>query len=298
MKELIRKWKLPVLMLGPFLILVFLFFFLPVILTAIMAFTGMNSAMRWEFIGWENFRRLFSDPNLGLILKNTAVYIGFTLLINVFFGLALALMTAYFIKNETAGLFFRTIWMLPRISPPVVYSLLWIWFFDPSDYGLLNGIRSFFGLDPVNLIGNHPMAIIILANGFIGASFGMIIFSSAIQSIPKERFYAASVDGAGHGSVIRDIILPAIRWPFMFITIWQLLSLLTSYEYILLITNGGPLNRSEVLALYSYHEAFQNFQFGYGSAVSLIIVVIALVLTLILWRFFRMKELMGTSKIE
>ena len=296
MKEIAKKWKLPAIMLGPFLILIVLFFFLPVILTGILAFTKMDSSMQWEFSGLLNFYKLFADPAVMKILRNTFFYVFFTLMINVFFSLTLAIITSYFIKSERYGLICRTIWMLPRMTPPVIYALLWIWFFDPSEYGLLNGIRSLFDLPPINLIGTQPMLIIILANGLIGASFGMIIFSSAIKSIPQDLFYAANVDGASHWSIIKDIIMPAIRWPFMFVTMWQLLSLLTSCEYILLITNGGPLNESEVLALYSYHKAFQNFEFGYGAAISLILVVIAPICTFILWRLFRVKDMMGISQ--
>lgn len=298
MRETLKKWKLPAIMLGPFLILIFLFFILPVILTAVLAFTDMGSAMRWDYVGIANFKRLFNDPNITKILGNTFIYVAFTLLINVFFGLILALLTTYFIQRERYSLFFRTIWMLPRMTPPVIYALLWIWFFDPSEYGLLNGIRSLLDLPPTNIIAAEPMLIIILANGLIGASFGMIIFSAAIKSIPRDMYYAASIDGASHWSIIKDIILPAIRWPFMFVTLWQLLSLLTSYEYILLITDGGPLIESEVLALYSYHSAFQNFQYGYGAAISLILVVIALICTFILWKFFRVKDMITPSRIE
>lgn len=298
MIEKLKQWNLPVIMLGPFLILILLFFILPVILTAILAFTDMGSAMRWDFSGIANFKKLFSDPNISKILKNTFVYVSFTLLINVFFGLTLALFTTYFVQKERYSLFFRTIWMLPRMTPPVIYALLWVWFFDPSQYGLLNGIRSLFDLPPTNIIGTEPMLLIVLANGIIGASFGMIIFSSAIKSIPQDMFYAANIDGASHWSIIKDIIVPVIRWPFMFVTLWQLLSLLTSYEYILLITNGGPVYESEVLALYSYHSAFQNFQYGYGAAISLILVVIALICTFILWKVFKVKDMIAPSRIE
>lgn len=298
MKSVVNKWKLPAIMLGPFIILIFLFFFLPVILIAILAFTNMDSAMRWDFNGLANFQKLVSDPNIFLILKNTVIYVGFTLFINVFFSLTLAILTTYFIQKESYGLFFRTVWMLPRISPPVVYVLLWLWFFDPSEYGVLNSLRALFDLPPDKWLVSHPMTAIILANGLIGASFGMIIFSSAIKSIPKDLFYAANVDGASQWSIIKDIILPAVRWPFMFVTIWQFLSLMTSYEYILLLTNGGPLYESEVLALYSYHKAFQNFEFGYGSAVSLILVLIAFICSSIMWKLFGMRKMMGSTKIE
>ncbi|OUM92499.1 MAG: ABC transporter [Parageobacillus thermoglucosidasius] len=285
-------------MLGPFIVLIFLFFFLPVVLIAILAFTSMDSAMRWDFNGLANFQKLVTDPNILLIVKNTVIYVGFTLLINVFFGLVLGILTTYFIQKESVGLFFRTIWMLPRISPPVVYVLLWLWFFDPSEYGVLNSLRAIFHMPPKEWLTTHPMVAVILANGLIGASFGMIIFSSAIKSIPKDLFYAANVDGASQWSIIKDIIIPAMRWPLMFVTLWQFLSLLTSYEYILLLTNGGPLFESEVLALYSYHKAFRNFEFGYGSAISLVLVLIALIFSFIMWKLFGMKKMMGSSRIE
>jgi len=84
----------------------------------------------------------------------------------------------------------------------------------------------------------------------------------------------------------------------MFVTMWQLLSLLTSYEYILLLTGGGPGVESEVLALYSYHKAFESFEYGYGSAISLVLVFVALILCFILWKVFGMEKMMGASKVE
>ncbi|WP_223812866.1 carbohydrate ABC transporter permease [Geobacillus sp. 47C-IIb] len=178
-----------------------------------------------------------------------------------------------------------------------VYTSL-VMVFDPSEYGVLNSLRSFFGMPPIEWLSDYPMIAIILANGLIGASFGMIIFSSAIKSIPRDLFQAAQVDGASQWSIIKDIIIPAVRWPLMFVTLWQCLSLLTSYEYILLLTNGGPLFESEVLALYSYHKAFQNFEFGYGAAISLVLVLIALIFSLITWKTFGMKKMISSSRIE
>ncbi|WP_129729571.1 carbohydrate ABC transporter permease [Ectobacillus funiculus] len=298
MGTVLKRWKLPAIMLGPFVILIFLFFFLPVILIAIIAFTNMDSAMNWTFNGLTNFHKLVTDPNIVQIIKNTVLYLGFTLLINVGFGLALGILTTYFVQKESVGLVFRTIWMLPRISPPVVYALLWLWFFDPSAYGVLNSLRALVHMSPVDWLTTHPMTAIILANGVIGASYGMIIFSSAIKSIPRDLFQAAMVDGASHWAIIRDIIVPAVRWPLMFVTLWQFLSLLTSYEYILLLTKGGPLFDSEVLALYSFHSAFKNFEFGYGAAVSLVLVIVALLFSFVMWKFFRMEKMLGSSKIE
>lgn len=293
-----RKWGLPFVMLGPFTILIAIFFFLPVLLISILAFTNMDSAMQWTFNGFANFIRLFHDPNLLEILNHTLVYVVFTLFINVVFSLVLSIITTYFIRKESVSIFFRTIWMLPRMSPPVVYVLLWLWFLDSSQYGVFNSIRSLMNMEPKAWLTTHPMLVVILANGFIGVSYGMVIFSSAIKSIPQDLYQAAKVDGASTWSIIREIIIPSLRWPIMFVTMWQLLSLLTSYEYILLLTKGGPLHESEVLSLYSFHSAFQNFEFGYGSAVALVLVVIALIFSIILWKVFGMNKMVKNSRID
>lgn len=142
------------------------------------------------------------------------------------------------------------------------------------------------------------MLIIILANGFIGASFGMIIFTSAIRSIPDHLFHAARVDGAGELAIIRHVTLPAIRWQLSFVTIYQALALLVSFEYIWLITNGGPFYDTTVFALYVYRRAFENGQYAYGAALALGLVVVGIALAMVLWRFFDMRALLQRPRIE
>ncbi len=194
--------------------------------------------------------------------------------------------------------FFRAIWFLPRMSPSVVYALLWTWVVAPTDYGLLNQALGGLGLPLADLKSNAPMLLVVLANGFVGASFGMIIFTSAIRSIPEHLFHAARVDGAGGLAIVRHITLPAIRWQLSFVTIYQALSLLVSFEYIWLITNGGPFFDTTVYALYVYRRAFDNGQYAYGAALVLGLVAVGSVLALVLWRFFDMRALLQKPRIE
>lgn len=283
---------------APFIILVFLFYLVPVLLTAVLSGTGMDFTMRFNFVGLKNFTRILSDSVLPQILHNTLVYVFFTCLLNVGFGFILALLTTYFIKNENIGLFFRTLWLLPRMTPPVIYALLWLWFLDPTEKGMLNVIVGAFGRPPQNWILNNPMPTVILANGLIGVSLGMVIFSSAIKSIPDELYKAAMIDGAGDFKIIRHIILPLVKWPLMFLTVWQILSLITSYEYIMLITDGGPLFNSEVLSLYSYHKAFSNLEFGYGAALAVILVLIGILVTTFMLKVFGFDRMMDPSRLN
>jgi inositol-phosphate transport system permease protein len=263
-----------------------------------IAFSDMGRNLRVTEFTTENIQRMLSgDRRLIGVLTTTVTYVLLTLAIfNVGYGLILALVTTAL--PQRTGAFFRAVWLLPRMSPSVVYALLWTWVVAPTDYGLLNQIFAGFGLSAFDLKSQTPMLIIVLANGFIGASFGLIIFTSAIRSIPDHLFHAARVDGAGDLAIIWHVTLPAIRWQLSFVTLYQALSLLVSFEYIWLITDGGPFFDTTVWALYVYERAFGNGQYAYGAALSLALVVIGIAVALLLWRFFDMRALLQKPRIE
>lgn len=286
------------LFLGPAMVLLLLFFLAPVVVDLIISFTDLGRTLRITEFTTAQFERMFTrDSRLTKSLAITLVYVFFTLAIfNVTFGLVLALTTTA--VSERLGAFFRSVWLLPRMSPSVVYALMWLWVVDPAERGLMNQILLAAGLDPVDMRSNAPVMLIVIANGFIGASMGMIIFTSAIRSIPEHLFHAARADGAGALATVRHITLPAIRWPLSFITVYQTLSLLVSFEYIWLITDGGPFYDTTVYALYVYKRAFENGQYGYGAALALVLVLIGIAASLLMWRFFDMKRLLQRPRIE
>ncbi|VAW21511.1 putative sugar ABC transporter, permease protein [hydrothermal vent metagenome] len=258
------------------------------------------------YTGWvftaENFTRMFSLPDTKKTMVNTLFYVFTTLILfNTGFALILSISTHY-MEERPAG-FFRSIWLLPRITPPVLYVLMWKWL--AWDTGFLSAILKPFGVAPRNWLLDSPAnawTFIILINGIVGASMGMLIFSSAIKAIPQALFHASEVDGASRRQQIWHIILPQLRWPILFITSYQTLSLLTSFEYILLATNGGPGGSTEVWALATYLKALSNYggslQYGYGAALSLILVIIGVTLSLIYLKLFNFKSLTAPPRIE
>jgi inositol-phosphate transport system permease protein len=295
----LRRQRLNMLIfLGPAAILLVGFFIAPVIINLVIAFTDMGRNLQVTTFTTANFERMLGgDTRLASVLTVTLVYILGTLAIfNVTFALVLALVTTAI--PARSGAFFRAIWLLPRMSPSVVYALLWTWVISPTDYGLLNQFMRLAGLPPVDVLNDAPWALIIVANGFIGASMGMIIFTSAIRSIPEHLFFAARVDGASGLAIVRHVTLPAIRWPLSFVTIYQALSLLVSFEYIWLITDGGPFYDTTVYALYVYKRAFGNGQYAYGAALALGLVVIGIGAALLMWRFLDMRSLLQKPRIE
>jgi inositol-phosphate transport system permease protein len=261
---------------------------------------------REAYTGWswttENFKTLVSKPGTKFIVLNTIFYVATTLMLfNIGFALFLAITTFYL--PEVPATFFRAVWLLPRISPPVLYVLLWKWLL--WDNGFLATVTGWFGIAPFNyMLGSVSTAwtAVILINGFIGASMGMLIFSSALNGIPASMLHASEVDGASRWQQIRHIILPQLRWPILFITSYQTLSLLTSFQEILLSTDGGPGGSTTVWSLEAYFTALNNYagnlQYGYGASMALILVVVGILLSLLYLRVFKFNELVAKPRIE
>ncbi|QPC84029.1 sugar ABC transporter permease [Phototrophicus methaneseepsis] len=293
--------------LAPAGILVVLFFFIPMILVVLMSMTNLatdnftTNIAEWQFVGLRQYQTLANDPFASKVFFNTIFYVLCTLSIfNISMALVVSLLTAHIPRK--AGFFFRAMWMLPRITSSVIYIMMWERIVADVPFGILNWFNTLAGQAPVDYSSDHTWVLVILVNGFVGVSFGMIIFTSAIESIPKDIMNASLVDGSTIMQRIRYVILPSLRWPLLFVITYQTLSLLTSFEQILLLTNGGPSNRTEVWALAAYHRALSNYfgntQWGYGAAFSVVLVVIGVALAFIYMRVFRFNELVSEPKIE
>jgi inositol-phosphate transport system permease protein len=289
---------------GPAIALVLVFFLAPVVITFVMSFTDLATSTglsNWQWTGTANYERMFRSQFWLTILGNTLVYVAVVLAFNVLVGLGVALLSLH--MEPKAGGFLRAIWLLPRISPSVVYALVWTWAAASPPFGMLNYLVAPFGVEPRFWLQSDPWLIVFLINGFVGASFGMLIFTSAIKAIPEDLFRAAQVDGASALQVVRRITLPLIKWPILFVTVYQTMSLFASYEYILLTTNGGPgLYGTEVWSLWAFHTALSNYygnlEFGYGAAMAAILVIMGFAISLVLLRVFRFGQLVAEPRVE
>jgi len=307
----LKSWLLPYAFLSPTLIVVTLFFFIPLVMVFILSFTNLDMTnfgilKWWQPANWtlNNYVKIFTNRFFPRILNNTLMYVSMTL---IFFNVGMALVIALITTNinRRVGFAFRLIWLMCRLTPVVVYIMMWKALAGPAPMGVINKhILGPLGIGAGEyLLNANPWLFIILVNGFIGASFGMIIFSSAIEAIPKDYMIASKVDGASTWQTICYITIPMIRWPLLFVTTYQTLSLLTSFEQIMLLTDGGPgLYETEVWSLTAYHRAFTSYfgntQWGYGSAWAVILVVIGIVMAIVYLRVFKFDELIQEPKID
>jgi len=228
-KSLFSKLKsslLPYTFLTPTLVVVTLFFFIPLVIVFILSFTNLDMTnfgilKWWQPANWtlNNYVKIFTNRFFPRILNNTLIYVSMTL---IFFNVGMALVIALITTNinRRVGFAFRLIWLMCRLTPVVVYIMMWKALAGPAPMGVINKhILGPLGIGTGEyLLNTNPWLFIILVNGFIGASFGMIIFSSAIEAIPKDYMIASKVDGASTWQTIRYITIPMIRWPLLFVT--------------------------------------------------------------------------------
>ncbi len=296
----------------PALALIAVFYVAPLLLSIYIGFTPLrdwNLRRLGEFTTY-NYERLFHmmlhDPDFGKVVKTTVVFTAATLAVNVLGGLLLAL--ALYFMDEWLSLPYRVIWLLPRMTPIAVYSLLWYYFFLPGPQGTLNAIlmrlgvidRPYaWGTDP-RLLPYSAWAILVIVNGLVGVSFGMIVFYSALRSIPREQVIAARIDGASTVQLARYVLVPQIRWHLVYVTVWQLLSLLTTFAHIFLLVEWGTLDRywGSNWALYVFNTAFLTGDQGLAAAAATILVAIGALLGLIALRVMRFREMMQEPRGE
>jgi len=307
--------------LAPAFTLIIVFFVAPLILSFYVSFTHLESWDLRDMRLWTaenrtllyNYYRLFymltHDPDMQKVVLTTIAFTFITLVLNVLGGLGLAL-AAYLIEERLSTLF-RSLWLLPRLTPVAVYALLWYYFFLGGPQGTLNALLMALGVirKPVDWgfasppLG--PWAVIIYVNALVGVSFGMIIFYSALKSVPWEHVIAARVDGASTLQVVRYILIPSLRWHIMFVTVWQLLSLLTTYAHIFLLVDWGLVDRwwSTTWSLYVFMKAFytgagETTDQGLAAAAATILVAIGAALGLITLRLMRFHEAMTEPRGE
>lgn len=261
--------------LGPLLLLQLVVIFVPAIANIGYAFTDWNGFDTPVFTGLENFRQLAGDPVFWHALANNLRWTGFFMTVPI----ALALLAAVLIVRIPAGqMFFRTLFFIPFIISPVVNAEIWRFIFNPLS-GLGAVLSRTFGWEWANfgLLANPSTVLWAIANvdNWHWWGFLVVLYLSAMQSVPRDLYEAATLDGAGVWRRFRDVTLPGIL-PTVFYTL--LLSLTASFlifDYVWLLTEGGPGGASEVLGSYMYKQAFYQYQMGYSSAIALGMTLIA-----------------------
>ncbi len=239
------------------------------------------------FVGLANYQAVFADRTFWMAMSNTAVYAIVTVAGQMIIGLTLALLVN---RVTIAKRLFRTIYYLPVVTSWVVVSFLFIYLFSPGDGGLINYVLVKLGViaEPVSWLANSNTAWIAIYSLGIwkGMGWAMVIFLAALQGIPTELYEAAAIDGATEWQRIRYMTIPLIRRTIFFVLIALMIGGFQVFISVLLITGGGPLHRTEVALTHMFDEAFGDLHFGYGAALSYILAVVIVLVSLAQARLF------------
>lgn len=262
-----------------------LFVLLPLGLVVYYSFHEWNVlAGTFNFVGGENYQRLASDPSLPGVLAATAIFsIGLVVL-----NLSLALALAVMLNKRFAGVtFFRTAFFSPVVVSLVAWTIVWGFLLQKN--GGINGALSMIGIDGPNWLREGPTAIaaVIVVQVFKNVGLNMVLFLAALQGVPREVLEAAKVDGAGPIAVFWRIKFPLISPTMLLASIITIVGSLQVFAQVAILTKGGPGTSTTVLVYYIYQQAFEFFQFGYGSALAVVLFVIVAVLTIVQWQLRR-----------
>jgi multiple sugar transport system permease protein len=286
-----RDVRTAYLFLLPGLLVLTLFFFVPVGAALLLSFTDFDiyaiaSIDNLRIVGFRNYIDLFQNPLFWIALKNTFyfVLIGGPLSVATSLGAAM-LLNAKGIRFKG---FFRTAYFAPVVTTLVAVAVVWRFMFH-ARYGLVNWVIGLVGIDPVNWLGDPTYAmpaIIILA---IWKNFGynMIIFIAGLQNIPGYLYEAADVDGANAWQQFRNVTLPMLAPTFLFVSIITMIGYFQLFAEPYVMTEGGPLHATLSIVLLMYEEGFKWWNMGYAAAIAFVLFVIIFIGTLIQLRLQR-----------
>ena len=255
-----------------------------IIFSLIYAFTDWNLLKGFEianFNGLENFKRMFSDMYLGACLRNNAILL-LTVPVSLFLAAILANIMNRSIYGKAGA---RALFFLPYVTNMVAVATVWMALFH-AQKGPINSFLLSIGIDAANLPGwlsstkwALPAVMIVLIWQNLG--YYILMYSSALQSIPQEYYEAAEIDGAGPIRKFFNITLPMLKPTTFMLTILGIISSLQMWSFVQIITNGGPGTSTYTLGLYIYRSAFKTYRTGYACALAWLLTAIIMIFTII-----------------
>lgn len=277
---------------APSLLLITIFSLVPIIMNIYFSMTNYNVLNVPSWIGIENFKKLLQDPFIHASLKNTLLFTIITVPVQTFLSLLLASTLAEKFRNHY-GSFARGTIFIPVIASAVLTGMLWTVLLNTR--GPVNSILTLAGIEPINWLGGRfsALASICIASVWKNVGYFMVIYYAGILDIPRNYYEAAEVDGANAVQRFFCITLPGlVNVTFLVVimgTIWSF----QVFDIVYTMTNGGPGTSTTTLVLTVYKAAFKEHRMGYASAVSLVLFIIVLLISLLQKRILNHGQVEG-----
>lgn len=275
--------------LAPALIILLVFVAWPMLSALRLSFTDASGFGKEEYVGLDNYVRVFTDPDVLQAMGNTAYYALLFTPTAIVAALLLALLVNH--RRLPGRGAFRTALFLPFIVSLAVAAFAWSYLLDPQ-IGLLNHWLRVFGIQLGNVLQDPSLAMPTVALVAVWKSFGfyLVIFIAGLQEIPTSLYEAARVDGATAWQRFRHITLPMLSNTLAFVMIVALIAALQAFDQIYVMTGGGPYGTTQTVVMEIYTSGFKKLELGFASALSYVLLLVTLVLSLVQFRFFSRRE--------
>ncbi|NMW74031.1 carbohydrate ABC transporter permease [Mobiluncus mulieris] len=275
-------------MLIPALVILGIFVFYPIVAAAYMSLTswdGFNPEM--PFVGLDNYLNLAKNPEFWNSLTVTVIYAAGVSVLSVLTGLVFAILLDAPIRGR--GIY-RTIYFLPVVTSSVAVAIVWKYMLDDS--GLVNNWLGHLGITGPDWLQNRwiALAALTLLAVWKNLGFNIVLYLTALQGLPRSVFEAAEIDGANKLQQIRFMTVPLLRPMTFFVVVQALINSFQAFDLVYVFTEGGPRGGTDVLGMMMYRQAFRLGNFGYGTAISLVTLVLVLVVTLVQWKFSETEQ--------
>ena len=265
--------------------IIVLFGAVPIVWSAIMSFQNNQLTGNTSYVGLRNYRLMLHDPVVAQAVQHTFVYTALfvpgTMIVGLFLAVAM--------NRKIRGIsLYRTAAYATMAISTIGEAIVFIWLFDPS-YGVVNYFLSLLGIPQQQFLNDPSQAlyVIVIMTIWGWTGFSVVIYLAALQGVPQMLLDAAAVDGASKWTTFRRVTLPLLSPASFFLAIWLTINAMQLFDEVYLSTAGGPLNATTVLVYYLYEQAFQNFNFGYASAIAYLLFLIIIVVTAVQFRVGR-----------
>ena len=238
----------------------------------------------YNFVGFENFLKITRDPLFANAIWNTVIWMAAAVLLPSLAGLVIALVLN---GRGFSGNFYKSLFYLPICLSLVVIGQVWIWVYHP-DWGLLNVVLNRLGLAAWThaWLAQPETALysVILAWSWQQTGLAMVIFLAGLTAVPKELTEAAEIDGATYWQSLRHVVIPLLLPATVVVMALAIINSLKSFDIVYVMTQGGPFHSSDTLAMFMYTESFKKYYMGYGSAISVVLFAISLMIIVFYFR--------------
>ncbi|GGL98868.1 carbohydrate ABC transporter permease [Nakamurella endophytica] len=269
-------------MLAPTLVVIGVFVVYPIVGTGYLSLTswdGFSEIKKW--VGLGNYTRLFRDPAFLNSLWVTVLYGAGVCVAGVVSGLGIAVLLNGAFRGRGV---YRAVFFLPVVTSSIAAATVWRYVF--GDTGVLDAVLRFLHLPAPNWLGDPSLALVslVLLTAWKSLGLNVVLYLTALQTLPADVYEAAAVDGASRWQQLRRITVPLLAPMTFFVVIEGLITSFQSFDLVYALTGGGPLGGTETLGFLTYREAFRLSHFGYGAAVAYTAFALVLGVTLIQWR--------------